>query len=113
MTENTQQTIEHNGNKNLELVKLFFQVIALLCAEIFLGMLITLMALYGVDISSNEAFTTNVGTTAGILGIPLFGITVLCALIIGAINLRKEALKQEDQLKEFQLVAKKVGVRNE
>lgn len=113
MSEPSQQTISPVRNKNLELVKLFFQVIALLCAEIFLGILITLMALYGIDISSNSAFTTNVGVTAGIIGIPLFAITVLCALVIGVIDLRDEALNEEDQLKEFQLVPDKGGATND
>ena len=90
--------------KNIALVKLFFQMIAYLATLIFLGELFALMALYGFDVTKSPYFTAHAGTNAGIIAIPLFAVVLLCALVVGIIQLRDNSLKEEDQLKEFKLV---------
>ncbi|MEA2069778.1 MAG: hypothetical protein U9O98_00655 [Asgard group archaeon] len=88
--------------KILQTTKKIFQILAYIvgCGSIVLFSVI--WGLYGFDATSNDNFA---GKTLGIIGIPLFSIALLSALIIGIIDFREHSLKEEEERKEFKITS--------
>ena len=95
-------------NKNIQLVKLFFQILALLALLTFIGLVISIIIIYGLDATENPLFSEDRGGgyTAGIVGIPLFSIVVISSIIIAILNLRDDSIKGEEETSEFKIVKK-------
>lgn len=112
-TELTKQEKQLVREKNIRLVKLFFQVLAYLASIVFIGLIITMAVVYGIDATSNEIFGAVGGKTIGIIGIPLFSVVLLASFVVGIINLRDSTLETEEELKEFKLVEQLEEKKNE
>ncbi|MFW9923800.1 MAG: hypothetical protein ACFFDW_10995 [Candidatus Thorarchaeota archaeon] len=92
--------------KNIQLVRLFFLTLTFLAAMVFIGLVIAMIVIYGIDATANETFLETGGKVLGIAGIPLFSVVLVCSIVVGIINLRNSALQDEDEAKKFKLVAK-------
>lgn len=88
----------------LRIVKITFQSILLLTSLAFIGMLIVMMAIYGLDATANELFINGGGKTFGIIGIPLFSIVLLSGIVIAILNLRDDLLVDEEEVSEFKMI---------
>jgi hypothetical protein len=90
--------------KNIQLVKLLFMVFALLATLAFIGLLISMAVMYGLDVSADSGFESQGANLSGRIGIPMFGVIVVCAIVVGIIELRDTAIKEEEEHKQFKLV---------
>lgn len=98
-------------DKALSIVKITFQSITLVASLSFVGMIIAMIVIYGLDATANELFLAGGGTTLGIIGIPFFSVVVLSAIIIAILNLRDDLLVDEEHASEFKMIQQEEEVK--
>lgn len=89
--------------KNIKLIQLFFQVLAYFAAMMFVGIIITLIAYYGISAITNPLFNAEQKTIIGVISIPLFSVILLSGIIVAIIDLRKSVIAEEGEVQEFKL----------
>jgi len=98
-------------DKALRIVKITFQSIALVASLAFVGIIIAMIVIYGLDATANELFLASDGTTLGLIGIPFFSVVLLSAIVIAILNLRDDLLVDEKQASEFKMIEQVAEVK--
>ena len=91
-------------DKALKITKRTFQIITYATSAAFIGLIITMIAMYGLDVTANEVFDNGEALTFGIVGIPLFSVILLSGIVIAILNLRDDLLKDEEETSEFKMI---------
>ena len=90
--------------KALKITRKTFQVITYVTSAAFIGLIIAMIVMYGIDATANEVFTNGGGYTFGIVGIPLFSVILFSGIVIAILNLRDDLLKDEEETSEFKMI---------
>ena len=90
-------------DKALDLTRKILYGIVFVAATAFIGLLITMVVLYGIDATANETFLNGGGYLFGIIGIPLFSVITVLSILIAILNLRDDLLENEEKTSEFKM----------
>lgn len=86
--------------------KRILMLITYVTAVLFLGLIIYILARYGIGATEHVDFDAGAEILSIFVGIPMFSVTLLSGISIGIINLIMGALDDEDTTKEFKLIGK-------
>ncbi len=86
--------------------KRILMLITYVTAILFLGLIVYILARYGIAATDHVDFEDGADILSIFVGIPMFSVTVLSGISIGIINLIMGAMDEEGTTKEFKLIGK-------
>ncbi|NHJ38587.1 MAG: hypothetical protein FK731_01045 [Asgard group archaeon] len=86
--------------------KRILMLITYITAILFLGLIVYILARYGIAATDHVDFEDVADILSIFVGIPMFSVTVLSGISIGIINLIMGAMDEEGTTKEFKLIGK-------